>query len=163
MMIGLRIASFLASSVLLVSAFTLSPMQTKSKLLPSSASASARARVVPPLSFKTTSTSSFHVLSASSSSQPKEEIDITRATFNSSNNSPPTLEGKGISLSLWLFSISTFIIANTSRPWPTSLFESLRCSQWSFVHAISSMIFGGTIILSALVEYLVVKSSDVSG
>ncbi|KAL7450382.1 hypothetical protein ACHAWC_002307 [Mediolabrus comicus] len=134
-------------------------MQTKSKLLP----ASARARVVPPLSFKTTSTSSFHVLSASSSSsQPKEETDITRTAFNSSNNSPPTLEGKGVSLSLWLFSISTFIIANTSRPWPTSLYESLSCSQWSFVHAISSMLFGGTIILSSLVEYLVVKTSDAS-
>jgi uncharacterized membrane protein len=150
MMIGLRVASFLASSVLLVSAFTLPPMQTK-------LSSSARARVVPSLPFKTTS---FHVLSASSSNQPKEETDITRTTFGSSNNSPPTLEGKGVSLSLWLFSISTFIIANTSRPWPTSLLESFSCSQWSFVHAISSMIFGGTIILSALVEYLVVKSGD---
>ena len=160
MMIGFRIASFLASSVLLVSAFTLSPMQTKTKLLPSSAS--ARARVVPSLRFKTTSTSSFHVLLASSSIQPKEEKDITGTAFNSSKNSPPTRDGKGVSLSLWLISISTFIIANTSRPWPTSLFESLSCSQWSFVHSISSMLFGGTIILSALVEYLVVKSSDAS-
>lgn len=157
-MFGFRIASFLASSVLLVSAFTLSPMQTKTKLLPLSASA----RVVPSLPFKTTSTSSFHVLSSSSSNQPKEEKDITRNTFNSSKNSPQTLEGKGVSLSLWLISISTFIIANTSRPWPTSLFESLSCSQWSFVHSISSMLFGGTIILSALVEYLVAKSSDAS-
>lgn len=133
-------------------------MQTKSKLLPTS----ARARVVPSLSFKTTSTTSFHILSASSSSQPKEEKDITRTAFNGSNSPPTTLEGKDISLSLWLISISTFIIANTSRPWPTSLFESLSYSQWLFVHAISSMLFGGTIILSALFEYLVVKSSDKS-
>ena len=116
------------------------------------------------LAFKTSTSNHYHslsaaisydvALSATSSNQPE---GITSVTSNNSNPPPPSGE-KSIRLSVWLVSISAFIIANSRGPWPAFLVTALNFSQWSFLHAISSMLFGGTIILSALIEYIVITA-----
>lgn len=60
--------------------------------------------------------------------------------------------------------MSAFIIVNAkgAQPRPEFLLYALTRSQWAFVHAVSSMLFSGTIVLSALLEYLVVKSKKAS-
>ena len=64
-----------------------------------------------------------------------------------------------LGLVVWLLAISTFIAINvTIKPFPQSLLLTLSRQQWSLVHAISSMMFGGTILLSTLIENLVVSS-----
>lgn len=53
----------------------------------------------------------------------------------------------------WLLAISTFIFINVkTEPYPQSLLLALSRPQWSLVHAISSMVFGGMILLSTLLS-----------
>ena len=64
-----------------------------------------------------------------------------------------------LGLVVWLLFISTFIVINVKgEPYPQNLLLALSRQQWSLVHAISSMMFGGTILLSTLIENLVVSS-----
>ena len=68
-----------------------------------------------------------------------------------------------IFLHLWVILTAAFVVANAKfRPYPEFLLYALSRQQWAFVHAICSMLFGGTIILSALLEYLVVSSRKAS-
>mmetsp|Transcript_9229 Transcript_9229/g.19925 ORF Transcript_9229/g.19925 Transcript_9229/m.19925 type:complete len:302 (-) Transcript_9229:123-1028(-) len=68
-----------------------------------------------------------------------------------------------ISLHVWIALMSAFIMTNAKfQPYPESLLYALSSRQWAFVHAVCSMIFSGTIILSALMEYLVIASGKES-
>ena len=64
-----------------------------------------------------------------------------------------------LGLVVWLLAISAFIAINVKvNPFPQSLLLTLSRPQWALVHAISSMMFGGTILLSTLIENLVISS-----
>mmetsp|Transcript_24557 Transcript_24557/g.53195 ORF Transcript_24557/g.53195 Transcript_24557/m.53195 type:complete len:296 (-) Transcript_24557:441-1328(-) len=70
---------------------------------------------------------------------------------------------RSVTLAAWLLSISTFIVINLKmRPFPQPLLNALSRSQWSLLHALCSMLFGGTIIVTTLVENLVVASKKAS-
>jgi len=65
-----------------------------------------------------------------------------------------------LSIIAWAVTISYFLITNfVSGPWPESLLSSNR-DEWRLVHAISSMLFGGTIVISTIIEWLVVASKN---
>ena len=60
----------------------------------------------------------------------------------------------------WAVVISFFLVVNyDSGPWPTCLLTSNR-DVWRLVHAISSMLFGGTIVVSTILEWMVVSSKN---
>lgn len=61
----------------------------------------------------------------------------------------------------WSVAVSYFLITNfvSNAPWPEELLSSHR-DVWRVIHAISSMMFGGTIIVSTIIEWLVVSSED---
>lgn len=66
-------------------------------------------------------------------------------------------------LHVWAVGVSAFVVINAKlRPFPESLLRALTRQQWALVHAVASMLFSGTIVLSALLERLVVASKDAS-
>ncbi|KAL9185357.1 hypothetical protein ACHAXT_003134 [Thalassiosira profunda] len=66
-----------------------------------------------------------------------------------------------IFLHTWVLLTAAFVVINAKvRPFPAFLLHSLSRQQWALVHAISSMLFSGTIILSALLEQIVVASRN---
>lgn len=69
-----------------------------------------------------------------------------------------------ICILVWALSMSAFIIMNAkgTRTRPHLLLHALTRSQWSFVHAVSTMLFSSTTILMVLVEYLIVTSKNAS-
>ena len=88
-----------------------------------------------------------------------ESDDGKSFSFLSSNG----FKGDALGLALWLLAISTFIVINVKvGPYPQSLLLALSRPQWSLVHAISSMMFGGTILLTTLIENLVVSSRKIA-
>jgi len=67
-----------------------------------------------------------------------------------------------IGLGTWTAAITGFLVTNyVSGPWPAGLVKVHR-QTWAFIHAISSMLFGGTIIVSTLIEWLVARSQSPS-
>lgn len=62
----------------------------------------------------------------------------------------------------WAGCISYFLITNyTLGPWPLQLMlSSDHRDAWRLMHAISSMLFGGTILVSTMMEWLVVSSKQ---
>ena len=103
-----------------------------------------------------------------SSSHRERRLDNTIALALSSSSADSSTRSKAIqrkiNLHIWIISLSTFIIANAkyAQPRPEFLLHALNRKQWSLVHAICSMLFSGTIILSAMIEYLVVASKQKS-
>eukprot|EP01082_Thalassiosira_pseudonana_P008964 g7739.t1 g7739 contig26:166239-166847(+) len=68
-----------------------------------------------------------------------------------------------IYLHLWVIILSAFVISNKVKgPYPQALIYALNRPQWSLVHALSSMLFGGTIVLSTLMEYIVITCKKTS-
>ena len=80
---------------------------------------------------------------------------------NLSSLSSKSFKRETLGLVIWLLAICTFIAVNVKvEPFPKNLLLALSRQQWSLVHAISSMMFGGTILLSTLIENLVVSSRN---
>ena len=61
-------------------------------------------------------------------------------------------------ITLWIHVISIFIIANyrSVRGWPAGL-TRIPLAVWSLVHAVSGMLFAGTIVVTTILEWLVVS------
>lgn len=59
----------------------------------------------------------------------------------------------------WAVAVGGFLIRNykTSNPWPAVLVTGPR-RFWNFLHAISSTVFSGTILVTTLIEWFVVRS-----
>ncbi len=66
-----------------------------------------------------------------------------------------------ILVTLWIHLISVFVLANyrLESCWPTAL-ASVSVSQLSFVHALSAMLFSGSIITTTVLEWIVVAGQD---
>jgi hypothetical protein len=64
-------------------------------------------------------------------------------------------------LTLWIGSMSLFIVKNyKSGPWPASFLLFTNRDIWRLLHDVCSMLFGGTIVISTIVEWLVVASRN---
>ena len=61
----------------------------------------------------------------------------------------------------WAVALGGFLIRNykASQPWPGILLTGSR-RGWNFVHAVSSTVFSGTILVTTLLEWLVVRSAS---
>lgn len=61
----------------------------------------------------------------------------------------------------WAVALGGFLIRNykTAEPWPGILATGSR-RGWNFTHAVSSTIFSGTILVTTLLEWLVVRSAS---
>eukprot|EP00977_Amphora_coffeiformis_P011528 scaffold2768_cov161-Amphora_coffeaeformis.AAC.4 len=64
-------------------------------------------------------------------------------------------------LASWAIALGGFLIRNykATKPWPSILLTGSR-RGWNFVHAVSSTIFSGTILVTTLLEWLVVRSAS---
>lgn len=75
-------------------------------------------------------------------------------------SSPRDLSGYGIAG--WIVGISGFIILNSGNScWPSILVNVSR-PNLNFVHAMSGMLFSGSIITTTVLEWIVVRSRDKS-
>ena len=94
---------------------------------------------------------------STSKENPVHHIPSLALATNGDDEAFPTRDK--LAFVVWLLAISSVIIINmTVGPYPQSLLLALSRPQWSLVHAVSSMMFGGTILLSTLIENLVVSS-----
>ena len=61
----------------------------------------------------------------------------------------------------WAIALGGFLIRNykAAKPWPDILLTGSR-RGWNFVHAVSSTVFSGTILVTTLLEWLVVRSAS---
>jgi hypothetical protein len=65
-------------------------------------------------------------------------------------------------LAVWMGALSTFLLRNNFvGPWP-AIISTVPEDVWLFIHALAGMLFGGGIILTTCVEWLVAKSKDPS-
>ena len=66
-------------------------------------------------------------------------------------------------ISTWAVAVGGFLIRNykTNRPWPRILTTGSR-RGWNFVHAVSSTVFAGSILLTTVLEWFVVQSKSVA-
>ena len=66
-----------------------------------------------------------------------------------------------IAVTLWIHLISIFVLANyrLDQCWPAAL-TSITTANLSYIHAISAMLFSGSIITTTVLEWLVVSSRD---
>lgn len=68
---------------------------------------------------------------------------------------------RSIFVTLWIHLISIFLLVNSrvENCWPAAL-TTVSFSKLSFIHAISAMLFSGSIITTTVLEWLVVTSRD---
>jgi len=61
----------------------------------------------------------------------------------------------------WAVALGGFLIRNykATKPWPNILLTGSR-RGWNFVHALSATVFSGTILVTTLLEWLVVRSAS---
>jgi uncharacterized membrane protein len=65
-------------------------------------------------------------------------------------------------LAVWMGALSTFLLRNNFvGPWP-AIISTVPENIWLFIHALAGMFFGGGIIITTCVEWLVVKSKNPS-
>ena len=63
-------------------------------------------------------------------------------------------------VAVWIVPISAFVLQNNFvGPWPETLLYSLSVRQWALLHAISGMLFSGTILVSTFIEWIVVNNA----
>jgi len=67
-----------------------------------------------------------------------------------------------IGLVVWMVSLCAFVFVNNFVvPWPNSVFDAVPDRIWRLGHFLGGMFFGGGIILTACVEWLVRQSKNV--
>ena len=65
-------------------------------------------------------------------------------------------------LAIWMGALSGFLLRNNFvGPWP-AIISTVPENVWLFIHALAGMLFGGGIILTTCVEWLVAKSKNPS-
>jgi hypothetical protein len=67
---------------------------------------------------------------------------------------------ESLALAFWISTMSALLLVNYfgGGPWPENFIFDTPLSTWSLLHAVSAMLFSGTIIVSTLVEWSVVAS-----
>ena len=94
--------------------------------------------------------------------KPSKLAAASSGTAEVTSSSTKSIQRK-IYLHLWAILTTAFVINNAKfKPFPKLLLSALTRQKWALVHAISSMLFSGTIIFSAIMEYLVVASKKSS-
>jgi uncharacterized membrane protein len=87
------------------------------------------------------------------SSSPIKEDEAEMSAIN-----PVELAG----LAVWIGAMTTFLLRNNFvGPWP-AIISTVPEDVWLFIHALAGMFFGGGIILTTCVEWLVAKSKNPS-
>jgi hypothetical protein len=76
------------------------------------------------------------------------------------NNDGKTVEF--LALGTWIAALSSFLLINNYvGPWPQAL-TSVPVQYYGLAHALSAMLFGGGIVLTTMIEWLVVSSKKPS-
>ncbi|CAM9456806.1 unnamed protein product, partial [Heterosigma akashiwo] len=66
-----------------------------------------------------------------------------------------------LGLGSWIFALSFFLATNFVRgPWPAWILLAPSRNVLILAHALSSMLFGGTVIISTIIEWLVSRSKS---
>jgi hypothetical protein len=66
-----------------------------------------------------------------------------------------------IGLSIWVISLCAFVFVNNFiGPWPQSIYDTVPERIWFLGHVIGGMLFGGGVIVTTCVEWLVVRSKN---
>ncbi|GKZ01374.1 hypothetical protein MPSEU_001088300 [Mayamaea pseudoterrestris] len=68
-----------------------------------------------------------------------------------------------LGVAIWVAGLSGFIVRNYQPDmefWPATLSDSYSSSTYILIHAVSGMLFAGTIITTTLLEWIVVQSKD---
>ena len=67
--------------------------------------------------------------------------------------------GEIIGLTTWMGALSTFLLVNNYiGPFPANIATAVPVETWGLIHGLSAMLFGGGIILTTCIEWLVVNS-----
>lgn len=84
-----------------------------------------------------------------------ESVIKTTNTNTTVRSGPP-------GIAIWIVSMCAFLLGNSILgPWPRFLFESIPDRFWLLGHIVGAMLFGGGIILTACMEWLVARSKNV--
>lgn len=68
--------------------------------------------------------------------------------------------GEYIVLGAWISALSCFLLYNNYvQPFP-SIIQEIPVQNFGLIHAVTAMLFGGGIILTTLIEWMVVQSKD---
>jgi uncharacterized membrane protein len=94
-----------------------------------------------------------HPIFLQASLSPIKEDEKEKSAIN-----PVELAG----LAVWMGALSTFLLRNNfGGPWP-AIISTVPEDVWLFIHALAGMFFGGGIIITTCVEFLVAKSKNPS-
>ena len=96
-------------------------------------------------------------------SETKDE----NAVLSPKPTKPKQVEGSAVNpaelvaLAIWMGLLSSFILMNNFvGPWPQEI-TNVSDDIWLLIHSVSGMLFGGGIILSTCIEWLVAESNDI--
>ena len=137
-------------------------------------------RLFPTPSVSTTTTTSTRTCSTSTmfplhaSIAPQETNDDTEQQQQQQKQllAPPNkeekweMESKVVELVLlmaWMASISVFILINNFvGPWPAAVMDHVHERIWFTLHMLGGMLFGGGVILTTAIEFMVAKNKNES-
>lgn len=82
-------------------------------------------------------------------------------TANQPISTEKSKKKRSIAVTLWIHVISVFVLVNyrLEHCWPAAL-AAVSFSKLSLIHAISAMLFSGSIVTTTVLEWMVVKSRD---
>lgn len=93
-----------------------------------------------------------------------EELSSSEVTpapgDDDSSNSKAKKKKKSRLVTIWVHAVSIFVVGNyRSRCWPGFL-TSISLPSWTLVHALSGMVFAGSILTTTILEWIVVSSRE---
>ena len=71
--------------------------------------------------------------------------------------------GEILGLAAWMGALTTFLLVNNYvGPFPTNIATAVPVKAWGLMHGVGGMLFGGGIILTTCIEWLVINSKNQS-
>ena len=94
----------------------------------------------------------------------QESGDITSAIEETPKGEDKSLDiGEIFGLTAWMGALSTFLLVNNYvGPFPANIATAVPVKAWGLMHGVGGMLFGGGIILTTCIEWLVTNSKNKS-
>jgi hypothetical protein len=94
----------------------------------------------------------------------QESGDVTTAITEKSKEDDKTLDiGEILGLAAWMGALSSFLLVNNfAGPFPANIATAVPVKTWGLMHGVGGMLFGGGIILTTCIEWLVTNSKNKS-